>query len=104
MSQQHIDIWNEAADAFTQRYDAVTGQYHFWARTYSPTLGRWLQRDPLGYVDGVSLYEYAVSDPIGWVRKLRWHVNDAFCCRTASVVCRHGYRRTRDPHHQHHDE
>jgi RHS repeat-associated protein len=29
-----------------QRYDATTGQYHFWARTYSPSLGRWMQRDP----------------------------------------------------------
>jgi RHS repeat-associated protein len=32
-----------------QRYDATTGQYHFWARTYSPSLGRWMQRDPLEY-------------------------------------------------------
>lgn len=24
MSQQHIDIWNAAADAFTQRYEAIT--------------------------------------------------------------------------------
>lgn len=24
MSQQHIDIWNSAADAFSQRYDAIT--------------------------------------------------------------------------------
>jgi RHS repeat-associated protein len=49
-----------------QRYDATTGQYHFWARTYSPRLGRWMQRDPLEYVDGVSVYEYVSSEPIGW--------------------------------------
>jgi hypothetical protein len=36
-----------------------------------PRLGRWLQRDPLGYVDGVNLYEHARSmltffvDPFG---------------------------------------
>ncbi len=47
-----------------QRFDAATGQYHFWARTYSPHLGRWLQRDPLGYVDGVGLYEYVRSGPL----------------------------------------
>src|SRR5690606_28692292 len=29
-----------------QRFDAATGLYHFWARSYSPTLGRWMQRDP----------------------------------------------------------
>jgi len=46
-----------------QRYDATTGQYHFWARTYSPRLGRWLQRDPLGYLDGVGLYNYVSDRP-----------------------------------------
>ncbi len=50
-----------------QAFDQNTRQYHFWARAYSPHLGRWLQRDPLGYVDGVGLYEYAISDPVGFV-------------------------------------
>ncbi len=50
-----------------QRYDAAVGLYHFLFRTYSPTLGRWMQRDPAGYVDGVSLYEYVKSKPIGLV-------------------------------------
>ena len=26
-----------------------------------------LQRDPLGYVDGLGLYEYAMADPVGFV-------------------------------------
>lgn len=30
---------------------------------YSPQLGRFLQRDVLGYVDGLSLYHYAQSSP-----------------------------------------
>jgi RHS repeat-associated protein len=46
-----------------QRYDATTGQYHFWARTYSPSLGRWMQRDPLEYVDGSNLYVYVRAQP-----------------------------------------
>ncbi|MCP4591891.1 MAG: RHS repeat-associated core domain-containing protein [bacterium] len=54
-----------------QRYDAPVGLYHFVYRSYSPTLGRWLQRDPLGYVDGASFYEFVRSaatsaiDPLG---------------------------------------
>lgn len=47
----------------SQRYDAGVRMYGFFARTYSPELGRWLQRDPLGYVDGVNLYQYAQSAP-----------------------------------------
>jgi len=35
--------------------------------SYSPTLGRWLERDPAGYVDGANLYEALNSDPIGYV-------------------------------------
>jgi RHS repeat-associated protein len=53
-----------------QRYDAGVGLYQFYARTYSPELGRWLQRDPLGYVDGVNLYEYVRSSPAGLVDPL----------------------------------
>ncbi|HPD32399.1 MAG TPA: RHS repeat-associated core domain-containing protein [Phycisphaerae bacterium] len=46
-----------------QRYDPAVALYHFYWRTYSPSLGRWHQRDPLGYVGGVSLYEYVASLP-----------------------------------------
>ena len=33
-------------------------------RFYCYTTGRFLQRDPLGYVDGVNLYEYVTTNPI----------------------------------------
>ncbi|HYD00989.1 MAG TPA: RHS repeat-associated core domain-containing protein [Phycisphaerales bacterium] len=32
-------------------------------RVYDPQLGRWLQRDPAGYVDGMSLYQYGRGGP-----------------------------------------
>ena len=32
-------------------------------RNYHPTLGRWIERDPEGYVDGMSLYQYCLSNP-----------------------------------------
>ena len=32
-------------------------------RHYEPGLGRWRERDPLGYVDGMGLYEYVRGDP-----------------------------------------
>ena len=34
-----------------------------------PWLGRWLSADPAGMVDGVCLYQYGVSNPIGFKDK-----------------------------------
>ncbi|NLE61797.1 MAG: hypothetical protein GX616_25860, partial [Planctomycetes bacterium] len=53
-----------------QRYDASVGMYQFLFRSYSPELGRWMQRDPLRYVDGVNLYECVTSSPVVWVDPL----------------------------------
>jgi RHS repeat-associated protein len=47
-----------------QRHDAGVGLYHFLFRSYSPRLGRWIQRDPLRYIDGVSMYEYVAGGPL----------------------------------------
>lgn len=50
---------------------AQSGLYHVRYRVYSTELGSWLTQDPLGYVDGASLYNYANSqsmkflDPMG---------------------------------------
>jgi len=38
------------------RHDPETGLIYFWARYYSPEQGRFISRDPLGFVDGFSLY------------------------------------------------
>ena len=60
-----------------RRLDEETRLYYYRARYYSAERGRFLQRDPLGYVDGMNLYEYVSSqpsmliDPLGF---LTWYV------------------------------
>jgi len=54
-----------------RRWDSEADLYYFRNRSYSPRLGRFLQRDPTGYADGMNLYEMvkgspiALSDPLG---------------------------------------
>ncbi|MFO8014309.1 MAG: RHS repeat-associated core domain-containing protein [Phycisphaerae bacterium] len=45
------------------RFDPETALNHVRYRMYHPTLGRWLQRDPIGYADGMGLNEYGQSVP-----------------------------------------
>jgi len=50
-----------------QWFQAETGLHQNWMRDYDPTTGRYLQADPLGLVDGPSVYGYAKQSPGRWI-------------------------------------
>ena len=46
-----------------QWFQLEAGLHYNWHRHYDPSLGRYTQPDPLGFVDGPSVYAYARSSP-----------------------------------------
>ena len=53
-----------------REWEPETGLYYYRARHYDPTLGRFLQPDPIGYADGLNMYEYVGSDPVSFTDPL----------------------------------
>ncbi len=47
-----------------QTADAETGYHDNWYRTYDPSLGRYLQSDPIGIMAGFNTYAYANGNPV----------------------------------------
>jgi RHS repeat-associated protein len=72
-----------------RRLDTETGLYYYRMRYMNGEQGRFVQRDPLGYVDGMNLYEYVSSnsvnkiDPLGLtdyqecLQRSSWYCNAA---------------------------
>ncbi len=59
--------------------DPMTGLYYARNRNYSPTLGRWINQDPAGYINGANTYQFVMSNPVnavdpfgtnGWISAL----------------------------------
>jgi RHS repeat-associated protein len=65
-----------------QIYIPELGLYHYKARTYSPTLGRFLEADPIGYIDDLDWYAYVKDDPINGIDPsgLRYYDDGLLTC------------------------
>jgi len=50
-----------------KRYDSASGLYYFGARYYDASSGRFISRDPMGYIDGPNDYVLAMNNPLLWI-------------------------------------
>ena len=48
----------------TKELHAPSGLYYYGFRFYSPALGRWINRDPIGEAGGVNLYQTVGNNPV----------------------------------------
>jgi len=71
-------------------YHEAVSLYHIRNRVLHPELGRWTRRDPLGYVDGMSVYEYVRSSPIVDVDYMGTSSSEGICnrCRNTAAYDR----------------
>ena len=53
-----------------RRLDTETGYYYYRARFFDPKRGRFLNRDPIGYIAGMNLYTYVNNNPLKWIDPL----------------------------------
>ena len=59
-------------------------------RDYDPTLGRYLQADPLGLVDGASVHGYAHQNPMRYIDPRGEFAQAALCLGPQAVACAFG--------------
>ncbi|MGB5047968.1 MAG: RHS repeat-associated core domain-containing protein, partial [Caldilineaceae bacterium] len=67
-----------------RRWDPTADLYDNRARRYSPSLGRFVQADPLGQVEGPNLYRYAQNNPVTRVDPLGWSSTDCLSIQKES--------------------
>jgi RHS repeat-associated protein len=60
----------------TKEYDEETGLSYYGFRFYSPSLGRWITRDPIEEAGGLNLYGFVGNNAVNWMDPLGLQFND----------------------------
>ena len=89
----------------SEYYDAETGLVYYIHRYYSPLLGRWTKKDPIGEVGGVNLYGMAgnnVIDTVDFLGLYSYTINsdgtDTVSVENCEIVIFDGHGNDTKPH------
>jgi len=70
-----------------QRFDIETGLHYNYFRDYDPSLGRYIQSDPIGLQGGLNTYGYALQNPIRYADPTGQAVPAAVAACAAIPAC-----------------
>jgi RHS repeat-associated protein len=70
-----------------QAWLSEIGMQYSRARMYSPTMGRFMQTDPVGYGAGANIYDYVLGDPVNLTDPMGLTCED-IASGVASRICR----------------
>ncbi|MCB9497506.1 MAG: hypothetical protein H6686_11525 [Fibrobacteria bacterium] len=95
-SSFEYDAWGNVTSSVTPEFqpfgyagglrDDATSLVRFGARDYSPELGRWTAKDPIGFNGGLTnLYGYVGNDPVNRVDPLGLAPDEIFESREAAI-------------------
>lgn len=85
--EQHGEHIRQPFTYTGREWDKETGLYYYRARYYDPKVGRFIQKDPIGFAGGdVNLYGYVQNNPANYTDPFGESFKENYCIRYSGVI------------------